>query len=72
MSKLLCSVLKISGGEKCPNAHPPGCAPAWKAVSVEPSPTCYPQNLLLVSFVTHAYGNIAHGPLVFVVNRYCC
>jgi len=27
MSKLLCSVLKISGGASAPNA-PPGCAPA--------------------------------------------
>jgi len=26
MSKLLCNVLKISGGENAPNA-PPGCAP---------------------------------------------
>ena len=41
----------------------------WKAVFVEPSRTCYVQNLLLVLFVTRACGNIAHGPLVFIVNR---
>ena len=51
---------------------PPGCAPAWKAVFVEPSPIYYAQNLLLVSFVTRACGNIAHGALVFIVNCYCC
>jgi len=28
MSKLLCNVLKISGGGKCPKCPPPGCAPA--------------------------------------------
>jgi len=31
MSKLLCNVLKISGG-KCPKCPPPGCAPdeSWR------------------------------------------
>jgi len=41
----------------------------WKAVFVETSPTCFAQNLLLVSFVIRACGNIAHGPFAFVVNR---
>ena len=36
---------------------------------VERPSTCYAQNLLFVSFVTRACGNIAHGPLAFVVNR---
>jgi len=36
---------------------------------VEPPSTCYAQNLLFVSFVTRACGNIAHGPLAFDVNR---
>jgi len=41
----------------------------WQAVFVEPPPTCYAQNLLFVSFISRACGNIAHGPLAFVVNR---
>ena len=71
MSKLPCSVLKISGGQ-IPQMSPPWLPACLEGSFVEPTPTCCAQNLLLVSFVTRACGNIAHGPLVFIVNRYCC